>query len=278
MMGGPDLGDLRGSARVYLALVAAQARSQLQYRVGFLFSLATAFLATIVDFVGLSFFFSHFPSIAGWRLPELGLLYVLVNLPFALAHLLAEGFEDFRNYVRLGELDRLLLRPRPVGLQVAGGGLALRQLGRLAQVLLIGVLVWRWLGLGKRWSAADWLLAAWAMLGGLAFYLGIFLLSATLCFWTVEAIELANVVTYGSTEMAVYPMPIFGTWLRRFFSYVIPLAFVNYYPALSLLDRPDPLGLPPWLGWAAPLACLAVLALGRAAWGLGMRHYQSTGS
>ncbi|MFI0606768.1 MAG: ABC transporter permease [Anaerolineae bacterium] len=269
---------MRSAVRVYLALIAAQARAQMQYRLGFLLSLTTAFAATIVDFIGLSFFFIHFPDIGGWRLPEIALLYVLVNLPFSVAHLLGEGFEDFRRYVQLGELDRLLLRPRAVALQVAGDGLALRQFGRLAQVLVVAALTWRWLDLGARWSAADWLLAGWAMLGGLAFYLGVFLLSATLCFWTVESIELANIVTYGSTEMAIYPMPIFGRWLRRTFTYLVPLAFVNYYPALILLDRPDPTGLPPWTGWAAPLVCLAVLGLGRAAWGVGLRRYQSTGS
>jgi ABC-2 type transport system permease protein len=269
---------MASAARVYLALGAAQARAQMQYRLGFLLSLTTAFTATIVDFIGLSFFFAHFPHIGGWRLPELALLYVLVNLPFAAAHLLAEGFEDFRRYVRMGELDRLLLRPRAVALQVAGDGLAMRQFGRLGQVLFVAALAWRWLDLGARWSAADWLLAGWTMLGGLAFYLGVFLLSATLCFWTVESIELANIVTYGSTEMAIYPMPIFGRWLRRTFTYLVPLAFVNYYPALILLDRPDPTGLPPWTGWAAPLVCLAVLGLGRMAWGAGLRRYQSTGS
>lgn len=269
---------MASAARVYLALCAAQVRAQMQYRLGFLLSLVTAFAGTIVDFIGLSFFFIHFPDIGGWHLPEVALLYVLVNLPFALAHTLGDGFEDFRRYVQLGELDRLLLRPRAVTLQVAGDGLALRQLGRLAQVLMVAAFTWYWLDLGARWSVADWVLAGWAMLGGLAFYFGVFLLSATVCFWTVESIELANIVTYGSTEMAVYPMPIFGRWLRRTFTYLVPLAFVNYYPALILLDRPDPTSLPPWTGWAAPLVCLAVLGLGRAAWSAGLRRYQSTGS
>jgi ABC-2 type transport system permease protein len=60
--------------------------------------------------------------------------------------------------------------------------------------------------------------------------------------------------------------------------YAVPGAFVAYFPALALLDRPDPLGLPVALRYCAPLvAVVAVLAAG-ALWRQGVRHYQGTGS
>jgi ABC-2 type transport system permease protein len=55
-------------------------------------------------------------------------------------------------------------------------------------------------------------------------------------------------------------------------------AFVAYYPALALLDRPDPLGLPPWVAWSGPLVALAAAAAAAMMWRLGVRHYRSTGS
>ena len=56
------------------------------------------------------------------------------------------------------------------------------------------------------------------------------------------------------------------------------MAFVNYYPALWLLDKPDPLGGPAWLAFASPFVCLAVFGVGVRMWWYGVQKYTSTGS
>ena len=57
-----------------------------------------------------------------------------------------------------------------------------------------------------------------------------------------------------------------------------PLAFVNFYPALFLLDKTDPFGLPSFMPFLAFPLCSLVLLVGMAFWRVGVRHYQSTGS
>jgi ABC-type uncharacterized transport system permease subunit len=89
------------------------------------------------------------------------------------------------------------------------------------------------------------------------------------------------VAVYGvRTEVAgySYPMNIYQDWLRTLFTFVTPMAFVNYYPALWLLGKPDPLGLSAWVALLSPFVCLLVLAVGVRMWWIGVRHYQSTGS
>ena len=70
----------------------------------------------------------------------------------------------------------------------------------------------------------------------------------------------------------------FEDWMRRFFMFVVPLAFVSYFPALHLLERPDPLGLPTWLQLASPAVAVVFLLVAGVAWRFGVAHYQSTGS
>jgi len=53
---------------------------------------------------------------------------------------------------------------------------------------------------------------------------------------------------------------------------------VSYFPALHVLGRPDPLGLPAWLQLASPLVAVAFLSVAGIAWRFGVAHYQSTGS
>ena len=59
--------------------------------------------------------------------------------------------------------------------------------------------------------------------------------------------------------------------------FVVPGALLVYYPALFFLGKPDPLGLPPFMPFLAPLAGFGALAA-FAFWNLGVRRYTSTGT
>ncbi|MEZ0095843.1 ABC-type uncharacterized transport system permease subunit [Streptacidiphilus sp. EB129] len=78
--------------------------------------------------------------------------------------------------------------------------------------------------------------------------------------------------------MLQYPPTVFARDLVRGTVYGVPLAFVNWLPAMYLLDRPDALGLPGWLRFASPPAALLCAAAAGLAWRAGLRAYRSTGS
>ncbi len=67
---------------------------------------------------------------------------------------------------------------------------------------------------------------------------------ATIAFWIVDAIEVVNAFTYGGNFLSQYPIGIFARWLRGLVVFVIPLAFVAYFPALYVLDKEDRSGCP----------------------------------
>ena len=48
-------------------------------------------------------------------------------------------------------------------------------------------------------------------------FTGIFILAATLCFWTIQGLEVANIFTDGGREMAQYPLIIYQKWVTVFF-------------------------------------------------------------
>jgi ABC-2 type transport system permease protein len=61
-------------------------------------------------------------------------------------------------------------------------------------------------------------------------------------------------------------------------TFVVPLAFVNWLPALYVLGRPYPIGLPWWLAFTPPLVAAGSCVLAGLAWRAGVRSYRSTGS
>lgn len=268
--------ELASSIRLYFRLIAQSLRAQLSYRASFFAYLVAAFVTTGSEFVGIYFAFQRFGSLGGWRLEEVALLYGMVGSALALADMITTGFDTFGNTVRRGDFDRILLRPRSTALQLFGQELTLRRAGRLLQALL--VLSWALSKLPQAWTLARLYLVLAAIGGAACIFVGLWIVQATIAFWTIQTQEMMNVLTYGGMEAGAHPVHIYDRWLRRLFLGVVPIASVSYFPALVLLGRPDPFETFAGTAYLAPL--LGPLFLGAAlwGWGIGVRHYTSTGS
>jgi ABC-2 type transport system permease protein len=256
---------------------AASLRGQMQYPTAFLLLALAQFVNTAVGFVGVWALFARFGHVGGWRLGEVALFYGLIVIAFAAADAISRGFDVFgAQFVKTGDFDRILLRPRLTSLQVAGFELRLAPLGRLALgglVLAIGV----WLT-PMRWTAADVAITTFAIAGGVAIFYGLLVLQATLAFWTVESLEVANIVTYGGMEAGQYPLDVYAGWFRSVMLFAVPIGCVDYLPMTAVLGRSNAIGAPAWACIASPLVGWAFLAVSLWVWGFGVRRYASTGS
>lgn len=263
------------SIRLYVRYVGLSIRGQLQYRASAVMRTVGHLLTTGVEFFGLWALFDRFGHLQGWTLAEVALLYGMANIAFAIAEAGGRGFKSFGKMVRTGDFDRLLLRPRSTAFQVGAQEFELMRIGRALQG--VAVLVYAIVQL-QLWTDGPRLaLMLLAIAGGACVFLGLFVLQATSAFWTVESLEIFATVTYGGVETALYPLSIYREGFRNFFTYVVPLAFVNYVPGLVVLDRAERFG-PEWLAWASPVFGLVFLLVCLRVWRFGVRHYRSTGS
>jgi ABC-2 type transport system permease protein len=176
----------------------------------------------------------------------------------------------------MGTLDQMLLRPAHIFIQVLSADFVLRRIGRILQGGL--VLALALLNLGIAWSPAQIAYLVLLIVNLTAFFGGLFVLGSAFTFWTVDSIEIMNIFTYGGTEMMSYPMSIYPRSMRAFFTFILPAIFLNYFPALHLLGKPDPLGYPWVAPYIFPLVGFGMLAAGASFWMLALRRYQSTGS
>jgi ABC-2 type transport system permease protein len=266
-----------GALRLYACYAAASIKGQMQYPASFILLTIGQFLSTIVEFIGISALFGRFHSLGDWALPQVALFYGTVNMSFALADMISRGFDVFGPmFVKTGEFDRLLLRPRATPLQLLGYELRLTRLGRFLQGALVLAIA---VGLLKlSWGVREITLLFSTVAGGVAFFLGLVVLQATLAFWTVESLEVANTLTYGGVTAAQYPIEIYSKWLREFFTFVVPLSCVAYFPIVGILGINDPLGAARWFLYTSPLFGFVFLGISLIIWHLGERHYTSTGS
>lgn len=263
---------------IYRRLIGVQIRSQMQYRAAFLLDSFTTGFSVLISFVTLALILQRFDNVGGWSLAEVAFLYGMVETAFGIMDMLFSGFDpdNFGRQVRLGAFDQLLLRPLGITLQVLGSQFIIRRLGRIAQGA--AVLLYAIVALHLRWTLLKLLYLPVVLASLVCFFGGLFIIGATITFWTVESIEVINILTYGGDEMMSYPMHIYPDWMRRFFTFIVPAIFLNYAPALYFMDKPDPLGLPAFAAFMAPVAGIGTLIVALLFWQFGIRHYKSTGT
>ena len=253
---------------MYRRIVLSRFRGQLAYPGSFALDLLAQFLAQGIELVGLLVVFAHVGTLGGFTIDEVLLMYGIAATAFGLADLVAGQIEELPDLIRTGELDVLLLRPLGTLAQVLTADIALRRIGRVAMGL--AVYAWALAALDPAWTMPLVLVAV--------ILAAIFVGANSVSFWLVDGHEFANSFTYGSNFATAYPVTVFGPALRRVLCFVVPSAFVAYFPALALLGRPDPLGLPEVLRWCGPVVAVTAAGVAAAVWRYGVRRYQGTGS
>ncbi|GAB1817955.1 ABC transporter permease [Herbidospora sp. RD11066] len=256
----------------YLLLAWTWARASAQYRTSFVVSIISSFAINALDAVSIGIVFLHVTTLGGFDFREVLFLYGTSGVSFAIADMLFGNIERLSQHIKAGSFDTMLIRPVSPFVQMAADGFGAHRIGRMAQAMIV-------LGLALPvvpWSRA-WMVPV-MILCGVVIFTAIFTLGAALQFVLVDAPEISNAFTYGGGTLTMYPLSVYGDQLVRGVTFIVPLAFVNWQPALYVLDQPDPLGLPAWLRFASPLAALLLAGLAALAWRTGIRRYQSTGN
>ena len=263
------------TADVWRRMAFARARSQWQYRGSFVLFVIGQALTSFIDFLALLAIFTQIDALGGWSVAEVALLYGMASTSFHITDQVLGSLDHLPLRIQDGSFDSYLLRPAGALVQVTADGFALRRMGKLLQA--VPVLIVALAAVDISWSPLTALHLVVAVVSGALIFGGVWVVGVTICFWVIDAREFVNAFTYGGNFLANQPMDIYSAWFRRLFV-VIPIAFVNYLPALSMLGKERPDWAPEILSYVSPIVAVAVAVLANAVWRFGVRHYRSTGS
>ncbi|WP_107774366.1 ABC transporter permease [Nocardioides sediminis] len=263
-----------GHLRTYGQIAWLWIRAAWQYPLSFVLLAVGNGMITALDFVGLWIMFAHLDDLAGFSLHEVALLYGAGSLGLGIADTAIGSVERIGTYVRTGRLDQMMTKPVPLLVQVCADQFTLRRLGRITQASV----VFGWACTYVEWTPLRVLVAVSMVLSGAAIFFGLFVGFSCIQFWTTDASEFANAFTYGGATVTQYPLSIFTREVVVALTVVVPVAFANWYPALYILGREDPFGMPEWLQLASPVAAVVTVGAALLVWRGGVRHYTSTGS
>ena len=257
--------------RLYLKYVSIHLKSQMQYKTSFLLTMLGQFITAFSALLTAYFLMVQFKTIYNYTLSEVLLCFAIVLMAFSLAECFARGFDMFPNMLGNGEFDRILVRPRGIVLQVLGSKVEFTKLGRLIQAVL--VFIYAIPASPVVWTPDKIFTLVLMIIGGTVVFSGLFVVYATLCFFTTQGLEVMNIFTDGGKEFGKYPFEVYGSGVLKFFTYIIPMAWFQQYPLMYLLGRSDHKLL-----MLSPLICFLFLIPCYGLWRVGLKHYKSTGS
>lgn len=257
--------------KLYVKYFCMHLKSQLQYKTSFFFMIIGQFLLSFSAFLSIYFLMNRFHSVHGFTFSEVLLCFSVIMMSFSIAECFFRGFDEFPQMLGNGQFDRILVRPRNVILQILGTKIDFSKIGRFVQSLVI--FIYAIPHSNVDWSGDKILTLCFMITTGVMVFSGLFMINASLSFFTTDGLEVMNIFTDGGREFGQYPFSIYGEKVLKFFTYIIPLALVQYYPFLYIIGKTsNPLYM------AIPLFSILFLIPCYFIWKIGMRHYKSTGS
>jgi ABC-2 type transport system permease protein len=264
------------TARIVLKATAINIRGRLEYPGDFAFEIifgilwqssTLAFAAVLISrFNGVG----DFPAgavllIVGMRLMAHGLFTMVYgNLSDALAELVEEA-----------RVEGYFLRPLPVLTQILISRFNVNAFGDFA----VGAVV---CGFGIAqvpidWTPAKLLYLAAAVLGGMYLEAAVQLPIAALMLRSPLAHGVGKWIDDIMATIGNYPLSILPLVLRVAFTFVLPVAFVAYFPVLVLLGK-APADAPwSWIVASSPVVCYLLYLCAKRFWNWNLSRYTSIG-
>jgi ABC-2 type transport system permease protein len=206
--------------------------------------------------------FARFPEIGGWRLEDMAVLQGVLAASFGLSVTLLYGVRDLAHAIDQGDLDAVLVQPKPPLLHALASRTSVSGFGDV----VYGVLL---IALSGRVGLADAPVVLVALVCGAISFTAASTIFHASAFWLGPVQPLAASMREFLILFSGYPETLFVGGLRGFLFTVMPAAFAAWMPA-ELVRRFTWSGLAWAVGGAVSLSLAASFVFH-----LGLRRYVS---
>lgn len=252
-------------------------KSWFQYKVNAVLQSLAVFLREATGIIVIYFTLLKFDTLNGWNIYEMLFLFSFLFVTYGILILFFTGLRDFGDTVRNGNFDRFILRPRGLLFQIIFANadwfaaLGHGGLGIVLFVMSAGKV-------GVEWNAISIIYAVATIFGGVLIQGAIFLFLAALNIYLLETGSLKEIFYWNMRKFAGYPISIFHKWIQLLMIYIVPFAFVNYFPAQFLLRKADMAQYPQIFMYLTPVVGVGMYLLAYGFWRASLKYYKSSGN
>ncbi len=265
--------------RYYVSVAVMFTRLSIQSRLEYPFMLIGHVLANciqwVVGFAAIKFVVDQFGSIGGWGYESLAFLYGMSVLSHGLAvvFFIQTWFMGYQ--VIEGEFDRYLLRPMNLVFQFLFDDFNLIGFTDIIPGLM--VFVYGCIKVRLTLNLANVLLILCTLAGGTLIRGAVWMFCGSMSFWTKSTANFTDMVGELFERVSMYPITIYPRWAQALFTFLLPLAWITFWPVRGMLE-PGVSVIPVPLAVVALAVGLLMFAGSCGIFRMGMRKYESAGS
>ncbi|MDE6233588.1 MAG: ABC transporter permease [Lachnospiraceae bacterium] len=266
-----------GELRIALQSLKMSILTRLQYRADSIVATLAVFLREATGIIVIYLALMKFDCINEWNVDEMLFLFSLLFITYSIIVVLFADLRDFSCMIREGRFDRLMVRPRGLLFQLISNNadvIAACGHGMLGLVLFV-VSAGR---VGIHWDFLTVIYYITTVVGGVLIQGGMFIIFSSLSFYFVETNSIRDIFYWNMRRFAGYPISIYNKLIQVIMIYVVPFAFVNYFPAQYLLRKPDMKEYPEIYLYIAPVVGIVIYMAAYVFWRISVKHYKSTGN
>ena len=257
--------------KIYFKILAQDLKSKMSYRADFIISTVGMICTNIAGFVTFWIMFRNFPSINGWSYYEMLFLYGFSLVSLTPVQCLFDNNWSLRQYVYTGDFIKYCFRPINMFFYFQSEVFDIKGLGQFAFGL--GTLIYSGIKIGLEFSPLMILKLIVFLITASLVMIALQNAAAATCFWINNSFYVLELV-FRFKDYAKYPITIFTPVFRFIFTFIMPIAFIAYYPSLVIL-RPDEV---PILSWLSPIVGVIFFIISYKIWMYGAKRYSGTGS
>lgn len=211
-------------------------KSRAEYRASFFTGLFANFYSYFLMYATFWIIVQKLSGIAGWDFQDMSLLYGLNMLTYSLAGtLIWYTVYHLDEMITKGELDRFLVRPEGVLRQLMFQRFGDTFIGQIVvTIIFISMTVIIKI---EYFTPVIVVYFIFAVIGGIFMQCGAMIIMGSISFWTLRSKRIGSMLYYDLRGLTQHPLTIYPKWIKIILSYVVPWAFINYYPAMIILNK-----------------------------------------
>jgi len=265
--------------RHYASVAAMFTRLSIQSELEYPFMLIGHVLANciqwLVGFATIKFVVDQFGSIGGWGYESLAFLYGMSVLEHGLAVVLFIQTWYMGYSVIDGEFDRFLLRPMNLIFQFLFSDFNL--IGFTDMIPGLMVFVYGCVKVQLTLNLTNILLVLCTLTGGTLIRGAVWLFCGSMSFWTKSTANFTDMVGELFERVSMYPITIYPRWAQVLFTFLLPLAWMTFYPVKDILALETNL-IPVPMAVITLAVGLLMFVVSCAVFRAGLGKYESAGS
>lgn len=268
--------QLRHTWRVVRKVTALNTRARMEYRADFIISVLFGIIWQTSTLMFASVLLTRFKNGLG-DFPSSGVLLIigLRLLSHGLYVLVFSNLAWLPRLVDEGRMDGYFLRPVPVFTQLLISQFNVNAIGDIlvgASTLGFAVAF-----VDVHWTLLNSLYLAAAVLGGFLIEAALQLMLSCLLLRSPGSRVLGSWVDELMSTFGNYPLSIVPTFVQGLFTFLLPLAFVAYFPSEVVLGIAPKHGAMSIVVHWSPIVGFLLFLVARRVWSYSLRHYTTAG-